>query len=68
MPVGADINNYIRTPEKNPNSTPILTACVAAGIKHEHSGRPKVQRGENVVTVKVFYRYRAVLAAVREIF
>ena len=41
---------------------------LAAGVKHEQSGWPKVQGGEFVVTVHVFYRYRAVLAAVREIF
>ena len=41
---------------------------LVAGVKHEHSGWLEVQGGENVVTVHVFYRYRAVLAAVREIF
>ena len=41
---------------------------LATGVKHEHSGWPEVQGGENVVTVHVFYRYRAVLVAVREIF
>lgn len=41
---------------------------LAAGVKHEQSGRLEVQGGEFVVTVHVLYRYRAVLAAVREIF
>lgn len=47
---------------------PILTACVAAGVKHEQSGWPEVPGREFVVTVHILYRYRAVLAAVREVF